>query len=134
MTMMIASRPIIILLSQVFFCLVLLLLRIWRNISLRIQVVLSLSLLLLLLLLLLVLVLKLKSCHATAMQVSGERIYSSYSFLKLTLDGSDHAVCVVGLFRPVAGIAGSNPARGMDVCLCVYILCCPVSVEAFETS
>jgi hypothetical protein len=28
--------------------------------------------------------------------------------------------------RLVAGIAGSNPARGMDVCLCVYMLCCPV--------
>jgi hypothetical protein len=23
-------------------------------------------------------------------------------------------------------IAGSNPARGMDVCLCVSVLCCPV--------
>jgi hypothetical protein len=22
--------------------------------------------------------------------------------------------------------AGSNPARGMDVCLCVSVLCCPV--------
>jgi hypothetical protein len=24
------------------------------------------------------------------------------------------------------GIAGSNPARGMDVCLRVSVLCCPV--------
>jgi hypothetical protein len=23
-------------------------------------------------------------------------------------------------------IAGSNPARGMNVCLCVSVLCCPV--------
>jgi hypothetical protein len=23
-------------------------------------------------------------------------------------------------------IAGSNPARGMDVCLCFSVLCCPV--------
>jgi len=23
-------------------------------------------------------------------------------------------------------IASSNPARGMDVCLCVSVLCCPV--------
>jgi len=23
-------------------------------------------------------------------------------------------------------IAGSNPARGMDVCLCLSMLCCPV--------
>jgi hypothetical protein len=28
--------------------------------------------------------------------------------------------------RLVAGIAGSNPAEGMDVCPCVYMLCCPV--------
>jgi hypothetical protein len=36
--------------------------------------------------------------------------------------------------RLVAGIAGSNPAEGVDVFLCVYMLCCPVSVEAFSTS
>jgi hypothetical protein len=24
------------------------------------------------------------------------------------------------------GIIGSNPARGMDVCLCFSVLCCPV--------
>jgi hypothetical protein len=29
-------------------------------------------------------------------------------------------------------IAVSNPARGMDVCLCVSVLCCPVSVEALR--
>jgi hypothetical protein len=28
------------------------------------------------------------------------------------------------------GIAGSNPAWGMDVCPRVSVLCCPVSVEA----
>jgi hypothetical protein len=28
--------------------------------------------------------------------------------------------------RLVAGIAGSNPAEGTDVCPCVYMLCCPV--------
>jgi hypothetical protein len=28
------------------------------------------------------------------------------------------------------GFAGSNPARGMDVCLCFSVLCCPVYVEA----
>jgi hypothetical protein len=38
------------------------------------------------------------------------------------------------LGRLVAGIWGSNPARGMDVCLCVYILRCCVLVEAFATS
>jgi len=26
--------------------------------------------------------------------------------------------------------AGSNPAWGMDVCLCLSVLCCPVCVEA----
>jgi hypothetical protein len=30
------------------------------------------------------------------------------------------------------GIAGSNPAWGMDVCLRVSVLCCPVSVEALR--
>jgi hypothetical protein len=30
------------------------------------------------------------------------------------------------------GIAGSNPAWGMDVCLQVSVLCCPVSVEALR--
>jgi hypothetical protein len=29
-------------------------------------------------------------------------------------------------------IAGSNPARGMDVCLCFSVLCCPVQVEALR--
>jgi hypothetical protein len=28
------------------------------------------------------------------------------------------------------GITGLNPAWGMDVCPCVPVLCCPVSVEA----
>jgi hypothetical protein len=30
------------------------------------------------------------------------------------------------------GIAGSNPAWGMDVCPRVSVLCCPVSVEALR--
>jgi len=30
------------------------------------------------------------------------------------------------------GIAGSNPAWGMDVCPCVSVLCCPVLVEALR--
>jgi hypothetical protein len=30
------------------------------------------------------------------------------------------------------GIAVSNPAWGMDVCPCVSMLCCPVSVEALR--
>jgi hypothetical protein len=36
--------------------------------------------------------------------------------------------------RSVAGNSGSNPARRMDVCLCVCMLCCLVSIEAFATS
>jgi hypothetical protein len=32
--------------------------------------------------------------------------------------------------RSNIGIAGSNPASGMDVCPRVSVLCCPVSVEA----
>jgi hypothetical protein len=30
----------------------------------------------------------------------------------------------VGLGLVVIGVGGSNPARGMDVCLCVSVLCC----------
>jgi hypothetical protein len=43
---------------------------------------------------------------------------------------------VVIYFLPlsVAGNAGSNPARRMDVCLCVCMLCCLVSIEVFATS
>jgi hypothetical protein len=32
----------------------------------------------------------------------------------------------VGLGCLVTGIVGSNTARGMDVCLCVSVLCYPV--------
>jgi hypothetical protein len=34
--------------------------------------------------------------------------------------------------RSNIGITGSNPARGMDVCPRVSVLCCPVSVEALR--
>jgi hypothetical protein len=36
------------------------------------------------------------------------------------------AVEGIGFGRLVAGIAASNPAEGMDVCICVYMLCCPL--------
>jgi hypothetical protein len=39
---------------------------------------------------------------------------------------SGRAVRGVGLGRLVAGIVGSNPAQGMDVCLRLSVLCCPV--------
>jgi hypothetical protein len=39
---------------------------------------------------------------------------------------SGHAVWGVGLGRLVAGIVGSNPAQGMDVCPLSSVLCCPV--------
>jgi hypothetical protein len=35
----------------------------------------------------------------------------------------------VGLGRLVAGIVGSNPALGMDVCPRPSMLCCPVQLE-----
>jgi hypothetical protein len=39
---------------------------------------------------------------------------------------SGRAVWGVGLGRLVAGIVGSNPAQGMDVCRRLSVLCCPV--------
>jgi hypothetical protein len=48
--------------------------------------------------------------------------------MKLRLKWSGPIPVAVGS-RLVAGIVGSNPAQGMDVCLCVYMLCCPVQVE-----
>jgi hypothetical protein len=39
---------------------------------------------------------------------------------------SGRAVSGVGLGRLVAGIVGSNPAQGMDVCPRLSVLCCPV--------
>jgi hypothetical protein len=41
-------------------------------------------------------------------------------------DHSGRAVWGVGLCRLVAGIVGSNPAQGMDVCPRIFVLCCPV--------
>jgi hypothetical protein len=45
---------------------------------------------------------------------------------------SGHAVWGVGLGRLVAGIVGSNPTQGMDVCPRLSVLCCPVQVEALR--
>jgi hypothetical protein len=53
---------------------------------------------------------------------------------EINLEGSMLHGGRVNFGRLVAGIAGSNPAKGMDVYFCVYILCCLVSVEAFTTS
>jgi hypothetical protein len=39
---------------------------------------------------------------------------------------SGHAVEGIGLSCLFIGITGSNPTRGMDVYLCVSVLCCPV--------
>jgi hypothetical protein len=39
---------------------------------------------------------------------------------------SGRAVWGVGRGRLVAGIVGSNPAQGMDVCPRLSVLCCPV--------
>jgi len=41
------------------------------------------------------------------------------------------AVKGVGLGGLITGIVVSNPVRGIDVCLCVSVLCFSVKVEAF---
>jgi hypothetical protein len=58
-------------------------------------------------------------------------VIPSYSVSSAVPGG--RAVKGVGLGRLVAGIVGVNPAQGMDLCLCVSVFCCPVSVEAFAT-
>jgi hypothetical protein len=45
---------------------------------------------------------------------------------------SGRAVWGVGLDRVVAGNVGSNPAQGMDVCPRLFVLCCPVWIEALR--
>jgi hypothetical protein len=45
---------------------------------------------------------------------------------EVTAGHSGRAVWGVGLGRLAAGIVGSNPAQGMDVCLRFSVLCCPV--------
>jgi hypothetical protein len=42
------------------------------------------------------------------------------------------AVWGVGLDRSDTGIAGSDPAQGMDACPHRSVLCCPVLVEALR--
>jgi hypothetical protein len=37
-----------------------------------------------------------------------------------------YILCIQLACRLVAGIMGSNPARGMDVCPRLSVLCCPV--------
>jgi hypothetical protein len=39
---------------------------------------------------------------------------------------SGREVSGAGLGRLVAGIVGSNPSQGMDVCPRLSVLCCPV--------
>jgi hypothetical protein len=50
-------------------------------------------------------------CHSEVLQY--------FNMRRCFPQAADHS------YRLVAGIAGSNPARGMDVC-CVYMLCCPL--------
>jgi hypothetical protein len=45
---------------------------------------------------------------------------------RLSAGHSGRAVWGVGLGRLVAGIMGSNPAQGMDVCPRLSVLCGPV--------
>jgi hypothetical protein len=46
-------------------------------------------------------------------------------FLPIILKNNCLKACTV-YDRLNIEIAGSNPARGMDVCLRVFVLCCPV--------
>jgi hypothetical protein len=43
-----------------------------------------------------------------------------------SVGGSTGATLPLPYFVNVVEIAGSNPARGMDVCLRFSVLCCPV--------
>jgi hypothetical protein len=52
--------------------------------------------------------------------------YVNMSYPQIILHPGGRAVLGVGLDRLVTEIVGSNPAQGMYVCLCVYLLCCPV--------
>jgi hypothetical protein len=49
-----------------------------------------------------------------------------YSLYLIDAGHSGRAVWGVGLSRLVAGIVGSNPAQGMDVCQRLSVLCCLV--------
>ena len=49
-------------------------------------------------------------------------------------DPSGRAVRRSSCGRCVAGVAGSNPARGMDICLLCVFLCCQVDVSALVLS
>jgi hypothetical protein len=49
-----------------------------------------------------------------------------------TAGHSGREVWGVGLGRLIAGIVGSNPAQGMDVCPRLSVLCCPVYVQALR--
>jgi hypothetical protein len=62
----------------------------------------------------------------------GEKLYYlllSY-FLPVSIAARSKVSTVFG--RSITGIAGSNLARGMDVCLCFSVLCCPVQVKALR--
>jgi hypothetical protein len=61
-------------------------------------------------------------------------LYEFNVVVKLGAGPGDREFYGVGLHPLVAGIAGSIHAGSMDVCLCLYVLCCPVPVEAFATS
>jgi hypothetical protein len=53
-----------------------------------------------------------------------EIIYQYYSKKQVSMAERSKSSTVFG--RSNIGIAGSNPARGMDVCLRLSVLCCPV--------
>jgi hypothetical protein len=49
-----------------------------------------------------------------------------FPVLSSRYDLSGRAVWGVGLGRLDTGIAGSNPAHGMDICPRLFVACCPV--------
>jgi Zn-dependent membrane protease YugP len=75
---------------------------------------------LLLLLLLLLLFVCLFVCSLSRLLFSAVFLLT----LPVSMAARSRACTVFG--RSNIGIAGSNPTRGMDVCLCFSVLCCPV--------
>jgi hypothetical protein len=55
-----------------------------------------------------------------------ERNRATYFYERICLFFHSKLQLLVGLGRLVAGILGSNPAQGMDVCPRLSVLCCPV--------
>jgi hypothetical protein len=64
------------------------------------------------------------SCRAIIKEVHNGGLFSSHT--EYAAGPGGRAIQGVGLGRLVTDIVGSNHAGGLDVCLCVSMLCCPV--------